>query len=153
MEAYASASSVVKRTEEALRRRARKLARRAASPAAKTLSALMIDEEAERGDALALEIVLETARYLGIGMVTAMHAIDPQGVVIGGAMTFGRHETATGRKFLARSQAGGRAAGVSVARRANHDRLRLARRRRRLYRRRRIGPAGPLAERPSRKQY
>jgi glucokinase len=66
------------------------------------LSALMIDEEAERGDALAIEVVRETARYLGIGVVTAMHSIDPQGVVIGGAMTFGQHDTAIGRMFLDR---------------------------------------------------
>jgi len=62
----------------------------------------MIDQEAERGDEFSLQIVLETARYLGIGVVTAMHAIDPQGIVIGGAMTFGQHETVTGRKFLER---------------------------------------------------
>jgi glucokinase len=41
---------------------------------------------------------------LGIGVVSAMHTIDPQGVVIGGAMTFGQHGTATGRTFLARVQ-------------------------------------------------
>jgi glucokinase len=70
--------------------------------AGEELSALMIDEEAERGDALAIEIVRETARYLGIGVVTAMHSVDPQGVVIGGAMSFGQHETATGRMFLDR---------------------------------------------------
>ena len=101
LEAYASASSVVKRTAEALATgRASSLTARVT--AGEELSALMIDQEAERGDALALEIVLETACYLGIGVVTAMHTIDPQGVVIGGAMTFGGHKTATGRKFLER---------------------------------------------------
>jgi glucokinase len=101
LEAYASASSVVKRTEELLHGgRDSSLTARIARGEA--LSSLMIDEEAERGDELSLEIVLETARYLGIGIVTAMHTIDPQGVVIGGAMTFGGHETATGRKFLDR---------------------------------------------------
>ena len=102
LEAYASASAVVKRTEEAAGRAAARssLAKRIAG--GEELSALMIDEEAERGDELSLEIVLDTARYLGIGVVTAMHTIDPQGVVIGGAMTFGGHETATGRKFLER---------------------------------------------------
>ncbi len=29
-----------------------------------------------------------------------MHTIDPQGVVIGGAMTFGQHRTTTGQRFL-----------------------------------------------------
>jgi glucokinase len=101
LEAYASATAVVKRTQEALDSgRTSSLAKRIA--AGEQLSALMIDQEAERGDALSVEIVMETARYLGIGIVTAMHSVDPQGVVIGGAMTFGGHETATGRKFLAR---------------------------------------------------
>lgn len=101
LEAYASATSVVKRTEEILQA-GRVSSLRGRIDAGEELSALMIDEEAERGDALAIEIVRETARYLGIGVVTAMHSVDPQGVVIGGAMTFGQHETATGRMFLDR---------------------------------------------------
>jgi glucokinase len=101
LEAYASASAVVKRTEEAFESgRASSLQKRRAG--GEELSALMIDQEAERGDPLSLEIIIETARYLGIGVVSAMHTIDPQGVVIGGAMTFGQHETATGRLFLER---------------------------------------------------
>jgi len=101
IEAYASASAVVKRTQEMLDAGTKtSLTDRIA--AGEELSALMIDEEAERGDAAATDIVLETARYLGIGIVSAMHAIDPSGVVIGGAMTFGQHATKTGRKFLDR---------------------------------------------------
>lgn len=101
LEAYASATSVVKRTEEILRE-GRPSSLRGRVDAGEDLSTLMIDEEAERGDALAIEIVRETARYLGIGVVTAMHSVDPQGVVIGGAMTFGQHDTTTGRMFLER---------------------------------------------------
>jgi glucokinase len=101
VEAYASAHSVVKRTQELLESQ-RPSSLRARIAGGEELTALMIDEEAERGDALSLEIVLETARYLGIGIVSAMHAVDPNGVVIGGAMTFGEHETNTGRKFLER---------------------------------------------------
>ena len=101
LEAYASASSLVKRTQEALQSgRASSLGKRIAGGA--ELTPLVIDEEAEQGDLLAEEMILETARYLGIGVVSAMHTIDPQGVVIGGAMTFGEHATATGRKFLER---------------------------------------------------
>lgn len=101
VEAYASAPSVVKRTQEALDA-GRPSSLRKQVDAGAELTALLIDKEAEGGDALALEIVLETARYLGIGIVSAMHSIDPNGVVIGGAMTFGGHETQTGRKFLER---------------------------------------------------
>ncbi len=101
VEAYASAPSVVKRTQEALDAgRPSSLSKRI--DAGEELTALVIDEEAEAGDTLAIEIVMETARYLGIGIVSAMHSIDPNGVVIGGAMTFGGHDTQTGRKFLER---------------------------------------------------
>jgi glucokinase len=101
IEAYCSASAVVQRTEELLRSgRASSLRRRIDE--GEELTALAIDQEALKGDALSLEIILETARYLGIGIASAMHAIDPSGVVIGGAMTFGEHEAATGRKFLER---------------------------------------------------
>ena len=101
IEAYCSAPSVVKRTEEILATgRASSLGERIG--AGEELTSLLIDEEAGQGDALSLEIILETARYLGIGITSAMHAIDPNGVVIGGAMTFGEHEKATGRQFLER---------------------------------------------------
>jgi glucokinase len=101
IEAYCSAPSVVKRTEEMLATgRASSLGKRIG--AGEELTSLVIDQEAGRGDELSLEIILETARYLGIGITSAMHAIDPNGVVIGGAMTFGEHEEETGRRFLAR---------------------------------------------------
>jgi glucokinase len=101
LEAYASATAVVKRTQEALAAgRKSSLAELLADGA--ELTPLLIAEQAEAGDALALEIVLETARYLGIGVVTLMHTIDPNGVVLGGAMTFGGAESALGRRFLER---------------------------------------------------
>ncbi len=62
----------------------------------------MVAEEAEAGDALSLEIVLETARYLGIGIVTLIHTIDPEGVVLGGAMNFGGAASPLGTRFLER---------------------------------------------------
>jgi glucokinase len=61
-----------------------------------------VAEEAEAGDKLCLEIVLETARYLGIGIVNLMHTIDPTGVLLGGAMTFGGNDSELGRRFLER---------------------------------------------------
>jgi glucokinase len=101
LEAYASATSVVKRTEELLDAgRKSSLSQRIAK--GEELSSLMIDEEARAGDPVSLEMILETARYLGIGIASAMHTIDPQGVVIGGAMTFGEHDSPTGRTFLER---------------------------------------------------
>ncbi len=101
LEAYAGATAVIRRTEEALSAgRPSSLQERVRSGAA--LNPLVLADEAERGDELALEIVLETARFVGIAVVNALHSIDPDGVILGGAMTFGGDETALGRQFLAR---------------------------------------------------
>lgn len=100
LEAYASATGLTARTREALDRgEASALQDRLA--AGERLTALLIAQACEAGDALAERLILETAHYLGIGVVTALHTIDPQAIVIGGGMTFGRDETALGRRFLA----------------------------------------------------
>jgi glucokinase len=100
LEAYASATAVIKRTAEAIESgRPTSLFRRIAAGA--ELTPRLVAEEAEAGDAVALEIVLETARYLGLGIVSLVHTIDPTGVLLGGAMTFGGHESPLGQRFLA----------------------------------------------------
>jgi glucokinase len=99
LEAYASATAVIRRMEEALAA-GHDTSLRKRAEAGEALSPLMLGEEAEAGDALSLELVLETARYVGIGAVNLMHTIDPDGVVLGGAMTFGGHDNPLGRRFL-----------------------------------------------------
>ena len=101
LEAYCSATAVVRRTEEAIKAgRGGSLAKAVAG--GDELTALLVDKHADKDDPLAWEIVLETARMLGIGIVTLAHTIDPAGVLIGGAMTFGREKSKVGRKFLER---------------------------------------------------
>lgn len=101
LEAYASATAVIRRTQEALDAgRPSSLKQKLAAGA--ELSPLLVGEAAEAGDELATEIVMETARYLGIGVVTLMHTIDPNGIVLGGNMTFGGAESSLGRRFLER---------------------------------------------------
>jgi glucokinase len=101
LEAYASAVAVIKRTQEALAAgRASSLERRRA--AGEELTPLVLAREAEHGDGLSLEIILDTARFLGIGAVNLMHTIDPKAVILGGAMTFGGHGSELGRRFLDR---------------------------------------------------
>ncbi|MGC1274491.1 MAG: ROK family protein [Planctomycetaceae bacterium] len=103
LEAYASARAVVARCKEALAAgRKSSIADRIA--AGDKLTPKLIAEEGEKGDELSDEIVMETARYLGIGTVTLMHTIDPEMVLLGGAMTFGQNDTALGRRFLKRLQ-------------------------------------------------
>ena len=101
LESYASAMGVIGRARDAMAAgRATSLSKRLAAGAA--LTPLVIAEEAETGDSLATEIVMETGRYLGLGIVSLLHTIDPTGVLIGGAMTFGGSRRELGRRFLDR---------------------------------------------------
>jgi glucokinase len=101
LEAYASAPAVAARATEALAA-GRQSSVQARVDRGEPLTPLMLFEEAEKGDEFSLEIILETARCLGVGVTSVVHTIDPGAVVIGGAMTFGRDEVSTGRRFLAR---------------------------------------------------
>jgi glucokinase len=95
LEAYASATAVVKRAREALaqdggRSRLHQL------PRSEDLSAKAIFDAATAGDELASRIVEETAYYLAVGAVNLMHIIDPDVVVYTGGMI------AAGEGFLER---------------------------------------------------
>ncbi|NQU25903.1 MAG: ROK family protein [Candidatus Nealsonbacteria bacterium] len=101
LEAYASATAVIKRTRELLDAgRSSSLVDRLNN--GDKLTPKLIGAEAEAGDELSLEIIMEVARYMGVGTVNLMHTVDPSGVLFGGAMTFGRNATELGRQFLAR---------------------------------------------------
>lgn len=101
LEAYASATAVLRRTREMLDAGLEtSLHTRLAEGA--ELTPKLIGEEAAGGDPLCHGIIMDTARYLGIGLVTLIHTIDPNGVLLGGAMTFGGNQTELGRRFIAR---------------------------------------------------
>ncbi|MCA9235313.1 MAG: ROK family protein [Planctomycetales bacterium] len=101
LEGYCGSYGVTGRAEAALARGdASSLRKRTGD--GEELTPLMIAEEAEAGDQLALDVVLDTAKYLAIGIVTAVHTIDPESVVIGGAMTFGGAGHPLGERFLDR---------------------------------------------------
>ena len=99
LEAYASATAVVKRTSELLDN----------YPDSKLmdmigetspLSALMVSDAAASGDELALRIVDETAEYLARGIAMVAHVVNPEAFVLGGAMNFGGSDAKPGRRFL-----------------------------------------------------
>jgi glucokinase len=104
LETFASATGVIGRV---------KLALNAGEPTSirtrvaegEAISPLMVMQEAEKGDAYSHRLIMETAYYLAIGIVTMMHTIDPGIVVIGGAMTFGGHDHPLGREFLEKIRA------------------------------------------------
>jgi glucokinase len=66
------------------------------------LTAILVSDAAAAGDPLARDLIADTARWLGIGIVTLMHTIDPEMVLIGGAMTFGGDADPLGREFIDR---------------------------------------------------
>ena len=105
LEAYCSATALVKRAAQELESKVRKttLANRVAK--GEELTALMISEEAEIGDALSNDLIQELATWLGLGIVTLMHTIDPGAVILGGAMNFGGHDAPVGKKFIERVRA------------------------------------------------
>ena len=70
--------------------------------AGETITPRIIAEAGEQGDDLARRMVMETAHWLAIGIVSLAHTIDPDAVVLGGAMTFGGQESPLGRDFLQR---------------------------------------------------
>jgi glucokinase len=99
LEAYVGARAVVRRAEDALALgRTSSLSGRVSG--GEPLTPALVAAEAEAGDALAEEIVLETGRLLGVGVVNVIHAFDPGIVSLGGAMTFGGAKSDLGRRFL-----------------------------------------------------
>ena len=101
LEAYCSATAVAKRAGELLEAGAQSsLTERIAD--GEELTSLLIYETASAGDRFSHEVILETARLLGIGIVSLMHTVDPGAVVLGGAMDFGGCKSPIGRMFLDR---------------------------------------------------
>ena len=100
LEGYVGASGLVIRCEEGLQRgdEAPLLRERLAN--GETLSPLLIAEAAHEGDPLALQLVEDSARFMAYGTANLMHTIDPDVVLFGGNMTFGRDETDLGCRFV-----------------------------------------------------
>ncbi len=84
LEAYASATALVKRAHEALQESEAPSRLRQLEPEAITSRA--IAEAAAAGDELADRLMRDTARYLAVGAVSVMHTIDPDLVLFGGGM-------------------------------------------------------------------
>lgn len=99
LEAYASASAVAARATERLQSgEASRLSELLMSQGA--ITAKDVYEAAEAEDQLALDIIDETAFYLGVGTASVVHSFDPGIVVFGGAMDFGGAQSPVGRRFL-----------------------------------------------------
>ncbi len=96
LEAYASATAVVKRAQESLGQSGVRSSLSKSTNKASGISARDIFEAAAGGDSLAERIVEDTAHYLAIGVTNVLHTIDPDMVVFAGGMV------AAGDGFLER---------------------------------------------------
>lgn len=100
LEAYASASGVVKRTRQRLTDGEQSSLSGLLGGNDDELTAKKVYEAAVNGDHLALDVIDDTAVWLGIGVTTLVHTIDPGSVVLGGAMDFGGQDSPIGQRFL-----------------------------------------------------
>jgi glucokinase len=106
LEAYASATSVVKRAQEELDASSQPTALRSIAP--HDLSSRAIANAAAAGDALAIRLMRDTAHFLAVGAVSLMHTIDPDIVLFGGGMI------AAGASFLEDIRSGVRAMAFPI---------------------------------------
>ncbi|MBI1311240.1 ROK family protein [bacterium] len=100
LEGYVGSSGLMIRCQEALDRGDSAPLLRERLDGGEPLSPRLIAEVAEHGDALAVQLIEDSARFMAYGTANLMHTIDPDVVLFGGNMTFGRNETALGRRFV-----------------------------------------------------
>ncbi|WP_254508926.1 ROK family protein [Anatilimnocola floriformis] len=99
LEAYCSATGLLKHTEALLAENPKTSLLNRLSDA-QPLTPKMIAEEAEKGDKFCLDLIDELATYLGFGVISLMHTIDPGAVLLGGAMNFGGPGDPLGERFI-----------------------------------------------------
>jgi glucokinase len=87
LEAYASADSTVRRFLEAVKSGSASNLERIVREHPETVSSRLIYEEALKGDALSRKTMEETGFYLGVGIVSILHFLNPQMVVLTGGLT------------------------------------------------------------------
>ena len=103
LESYASATALVERCWEQLNSHPDSILHEWLNDG-ESLTPILIGKAAEQDDSFADEIIMETARCLGVGSTNVINVINPNLILIGGAMTFGRNQTPLGRRFLERVQ-------------------------------------------------
>jgi glucokinase len=87
LEAYASGPSIADRAREALGGDDASLLHRMVNGQLERLTAATVYDAAKQGDELALDVVRETARFLGAGIANLLNVFNPDVVVIAGGVT------------------------------------------------------------------
>jgi glucokinase len=87
LEAYASGPAIAQRAREALERDEVSALHRIVEGDLSRLTAATVYEAAKSGDALARELVRDTATFLGAGIANLLNVFNPEVVVIAGGVT------------------------------------------------------------------
>ena len=87
LEAYASGPAIAVRAREALERDEVSILPRMVGGDLELLTAATVYEAAKQGDALAREVVRDTAKFLGTGIANLLNIINPDVVVVAGGVT------------------------------------------------------------------
>ena len=81
IEAYASATAMVRRFKESLKSGVPSSLKDAGE-----ITAKMINDAAFQGDKASLDVIKETGHYLGVALVNIMHVLNPEVIVLTGGM-------------------------------------------------------------------
>ncbi len=87
LEAYASGPSIAERAREALQGDQESTMHTLAGGDLEQLTAAHVYQAAQSGDAIATDVVQETARFLGTGIANLLNVFNPEVVVIAGGVT------------------------------------------------------------------
>ena len=88
LEAYASGTAIAERAREALERdEGKSLLRTMVDGDVTRITSALVYEASMRGDALALELLRDTARFLGAGIANLLNTFNPDTVVVAGGVT------------------------------------------------------------------
>lgn len=86
LEAYASATGVIKRTLAAIREGKKSILADIVKNRWENITCELVYKAAEKGDSLSRWIVEETARYLGVGIASIVNVLNPEMVILSGGM-------------------------------------------------------------------
>src|SRR3990172_5882773 len=87
LEAYSSATGMVRSAAASLKCGKRSILKKLSNGDNSSITARMIYEAALKGDRLAIEILAEAGKYLGIAMASLINILNPEMIVLTGAVT------------------------------------------------------------------
>jgi glucokinase len=87
LEAYASATAVVKRALAEIKKGAKTVLTDEVNNELEKITCKMIFDTAKNGDNLCKKIVDDTAKYLGVGIINMVNILNPQMIILSGGMS------------------------------------------------------------------